>query len=187
MGITATWGSTLEERARPYPCDGLVEGADRELYRAIDVDAPAEVTFRWLCQLRVAPYSYDWIDNFGHRSPRELTPGLDELAVGQRVMRIFRLESFEAGRHLTLVLDDAAGRRLFGDLAVTYEVLPRGPSSRIVVKMVVLRPRGALRVLSSLLPAGDLVMMRKQLRTLKKLAERAGQAGSAQKRHPSAS
>lgn len=34
------WGSTAEERARAWPCDGLVEGPQVELFRAIDVEAP---------------------------------------------------------------------------------------------------------------------------------------------------
>ena len=47
-------------------------------------------------------FSYDWIDNFGRQSPRELVPGLERLAVGQRVMSIFRLVEFERDVHLTL-------------------------------------------------------------------------------------
>jgi len=36
--------------------------------------------------MRIAPYSYDGIDNLGCESPRVLIPGLDELAIGQKVM-----------------------------------------------------------------------------------------------------
>jgi hypothetical protein len=204
VGIAETWGSTPDERARPWPCDGLVEGAELELFRAVDVDAPPEVTFRWLCQLREAPYSYDFLDidflarlvrlsslarrraprslqtaaarsvMFARQSPRRLTPGLEQLAVGQRVMRIFRLVKFEHGKHLTLRIDAPAGERIFGDLAVTYDVAPRGErGSRIAVKVTVKPPPSRfLAALGRLLPWGDLMMMRKQLLTLKGLAER---------------
>jgi hypothetical protein len=168
--VIDTWGSTPVERAEPYPCDALIDGPRRELFRAVDVDAPADVAFRRVCQLRAAPYSYDWLDNLGRRSPRTLTPGLDELAMGQRVMMIFRLASFEPGRSITI----DANTRLFGYVAATYRVVPAGgDQSRLVAKLAVGPRRGWLAlVMDRLLPAGDLVMMRKQLLTLKRLAER---------------
>src|SRR5881397_3346484 len=117
MSVAATWGTRPSERALPFPCDGYVDRPDAVYYRGITVQAPPASLFRWLCQLRAAPYSYDWIDNGGRRSPQTLTPGLDDLAVGQSVMRIFQLAAFEPGRHLTLLGRPATRRPpLFGDL-----------------------------------------------------------------------
>jgi hypothetical protein len=171
--LARTWGSTASERAARYACDEVLPDAEDAYFRAVDVHAPPEVVFRWLCQLRAAPYSYDLIDNFGRRSPRRLTPGLERLAVGQRVMTIFELVAFEPARDLTLRMRDA--RRLFGEVVVTYRVAARGPThSRLVVKLLVTHPRAPLRhaLQRLLLPWGDLVMMRRQLLTLKQLAER---------------
>lgn len=156
----------------PFPCDLHLPGADDACFRAVTVDAPAPVVFRWLCQLRLAPYSYDWVDNWGRRSPPELVPGVEELEPGQRVMSIFRLVEFEADRHLTLVLVRA--RRLLGDVAVSYVVVPDGADRcRLVVKLLVSHPGpGVLRPLVRWVgPLGDLVMMRRQLLNLKGLAE----------------
>ena len=57
-------------------------------------------------------------------------------------------------------------------MAITYRVTGDGPT-RIVVKLLWRYPAGRLAraVMAPLLPAGDLVMMRKQLLTLKELAE----------------
>jgi hypothetical protein len=165
-----TWGTLPRERTAVFPCDGLIEHPDGALYRGVDVAAPAEVVFRWLCQLRVAPYSYDWVDNLGMRSPRQLVPGLDQLQVGQRFMTIFRLVSFENGRSITVDSNTAA----FGRVAVTYTAVPADTERcRLVVKVVFQTPRGPIgRALQLFLPAGDLIMMRKQLLTLKALSER---------------
>lgn len=156
------WGSRPEEVAERYPCDGTLRPPYVELYRAVDVPASDERTFRWLCQLRVAPYSYDWIDNLGRTSPRRLTPGLERLEVGQRFMTIFRLISFEPDRHVTLL-----HRGLLGEVCVSYVV----GAQRLKVKMLWRFPNAFLRWL---LAWGDLVMMRKQLLTLKALATSPG-------------
>jgi hypothetical protein len=79
------------------------------------------------------PYSYDLLDNLGRRSPRELTPGLEDLEVGQRIMTIFHLASFEPAIPPHGGLLGAAYRRV--------------------------------------MPWFDLMMMRKQFLTLKRLAE----------------
>ncbi|HWD51434.1 MAG TPA: SRPBCC family protein [Acidimicrobiales bacterium] len=175
-GVIDTWGSSDEERDATYPCDALIGHPDRVLFRAVDVAAPAELVFRWLCQLRLAPYSYDWIDNLGRRSPRQLTPGLDRLEVGQPIATVFRLASFEEGRSITFDGDSW----LLGRVAMTYRAVPVGAGAeagtgtcRLVVKLAVAWPPGPLGpVMRAVLPPGDLVMMRRQLLNLKALAER---------------
>jgi hypothetical protein len=141
-------------------------------YRGVTVNAPASVIFRWLCQIRVAPYSYDWIDNFARQSPRRLIPGLDQLKIGQSVMTIFRISDFAADRFLTIHLS-LASSLLCRDLSITYLCLAHGvEQTRLLVRIGVLYPHHFLgRITRSLLSVGDWVMMRKQLLTLKRLAE----------------
>jgi len=141
------------------------------LTRGIDIDAPASVVFRWLCQLRVAPYSYDWIDNLGRKSPRTLTPGADSLARGQRLL-IAEITDFAPNEHITGRAVSTA-ERLYGVVAITYRVTPRPSSAtRLVVRLLVHEPtRWWHGIRFQLLAWGDLIMMRKQLRTLKALAE----------------
>ena len=79
MSVSTRWGTTLEERAMAFPCERYLERFDAAYYRGVTVQARPGVVFRWLCQMRVAPYSYDWIDNLGRRSPRRLIPGLEKL------------------------------------------------------------------------------------------------------------
>jgi len=170
--LASIWGSTPEERRMTFPCDSHLSDIDGEYFRAVDVEAPANVLFRWLCQLKVAPYSYDLIDNFGRRSPRNLLPGLEKLARGQRVMDIFELVEFEENGHLTMVMDSPRATSIFGRIALSYVVLPKSNvSCRLVVKIRVLYPEKPPRSwVRWFLPWGDL-MMRKQLLTLKHLAE----------------
>lgn len=171
--VAWTWGSTPEERKMSFPCDAHLSDADDEYFRAVHVDAPADVVFRWLCQLKIAPYSYDLIDNLGRRSPRRLTPGTENLALGQKVMTIFEVVEFEKNRHLTVTLSDPRAKALFGQVTLSYVVLPiTEDSCRLVAKLGVIHSRKIPRTLThGTLPWGDLVMMRKQLLNLKNLSE----------------
>ena len=163
------WGATALERAASMPCDALAPDAAVRADRAVSVHAPPDVVFAWMCQLRVAPYSYDLLDNFGRRSPRVRDTTLRDLAVGPdpsglrasahpRFMTLFALASFVENEHITLRARS---------VAVTYAVRPDGSGSRLHARVLFDLPWFVARVLA----AGDWVMMRKQLLTLKALAE----------------
>lgn len=168
------WGASAAERAVVYPCDRFLRAPQHEFFRAIDVAAPAATMFRWLQQLRIAPYSYDWADNFLLPSPARLTPRADRIVVGQRMMHIFSIVAFESGRSLTLGPRSQAASGLFGTLYGTYVVTPRGATAcRLMVKVNADYPRSWYgRLVGPVMPWIDFVMMRKQLLRLKANAER---------------
>ncbi len=93
MTVSETWGTTAAERQLAFPCDASLPHNDAQLFRGITINASPQVVFRWLCQLRVAPYSYDWIDNGGRQSPQELTPGSERLEIGQDVPASYQINS----------------------------------------------------------------------------------------------
>lgn len=169
-----TWGAEPHERMGAFPCDQIIPHPDDAYYRAVTIQARPHIAFRWLCQMRIAPYSYDWLDNLGRPSPPELTPGLEQLAIGQEMMRDFELAEFTLDQHLTLrVKSDSLIQRFAGEVAVSYCVLPHeAHACRLLVKAAVRYRRGAVGwLMRQILPWGDLVMMRRQLLNFKKLAE----------------
>ena len=99
------WGVTDTEIARRYPCDDVVPAPAVAAWRGVTVAAPPAAVWPWVAQIRFAPYSYDWIDNLGRRSPRELLdvapprPGDPFSSSGGRPLG--RILSVEAGRHVT--------------------------------------------------------------------------------------
>ena len=166
-----SWNATDEEWMARYPCDKYIDEPYQQFMRAIDVQAPADVTFRWVCQIKVAPYSYDLFDNWFRRSPRRLTPGAEKLDVGQKFL-VGPIVEFEQNRHITVVFrsDQERGCPPF---SLTYEVKHTGPdSSRLVCRAVLTSRKRRDRVRWFFLAWGDLIMMRKQFLTLKALAER---------------
>ncbi|MUL37206.1 hypothetical protein [Gloeocapsopsis dulcis] len=183
--IAYNWGSTPEERLMPFPCDQYMENSDEAYFRAINVEAPIEILFRWLCQLKVGSYSYDWIDRLERRffpvqdsisnppNPNQLIPGVENLALGQRVMGVFKLVEFEQNRHLTIIMDDERAITMFGNIAASYVVSAISENTcRLILKGHIRYPRNSVwSLMRYFLPWGDLVMMRQQFLRLKSLAE----------------
>ena len=102
------WGVSEDEAGRRYPCDDLVSAPGLRTWRGVHVTATARSVWPWVAQVRLAPDSYDWIDNLGRRSPRELA-GLPEPRAGEPFTRVGgrplgRIISVEPGQQLTAVI-----------------------------------------------------------------------------------
>lgn len=175
VGPFGTWGAVLPvDLTRPLPCDCWIPEPDRVLHRGVVSTAPPDVLFRWVGQLRLAPYSYDWVDNLGRASPRQLDPTLGPPVVGERINTIFRVVDTDPGRSVTMRF----AADWFGEVVCTYLVEPWDGGARLLVRFPIayVDTVGA-SAMSWLMPAGDLVMMRRQLLNLARLAETTAQSG----------
>ena len=161
------WGVSAAEVDRRYPCDELVTAPALEAWRGVTVDASPERVWPWVRQVRLAPYSYDWLDNLGRRSPRRLRDLPDPVS-GDAFTAL-------AGRPVGRVVSVAPGEHLtarIGGVFMSYVLVPVGSldRTRLLLK-IVSRPAAADRVTVPLLCVGDLVMARRQLLNLARLAE----------------
>ena len=149
----------------------LVDACLSAAWRGVHVHAPAGAVWPWIAQVRLAPYSYDWIDNRGRRSPRELA-GLPEPRAGERF-------TTAGGRGLGRIVSVDPGRQLTGTIMgayMSYVLVPQDDgTTRLLLKVTTRLPRWAVPALS----VGDLVMARRQLLNLTQLAERHHRRGTA--------
>jgi proline iminopeptidase len=82
------WGATDEEVAGPFPGADVVPGGKRAATMAVTIDATPEQVWPWLVQLgwdRAGWYSWDWLDNAGRPSAREVHVEWQDLGVGDRL------------------------------------------------------------------------------------------------------
>jgi hypothetical protein len=158
------WGVSERETFGSYPCDDFVASTTVRAWRGVRVEAPAEAVWPWVAQVRLAPYSYDWIDNLGRRSPRQLV-GLPEPEAGDRF-------TTAGGRAAGRIVSVDPGKQLTGAIMgafVSYVLVPQGNDvTRLLLKVVMRTTRWAAVGLC----IGDLIMARRQLLNFKQLAER---------------
>lgn len=165
------WGGPVEMEAPDEYCRSA---RVRRVTRAVTTTADPATLYLWMCQLRRAPYSYDWIDNLGRRSPRWADLAMLELADGQDFMSIFTLIAHIPGESLTLQMNPGRPTRLFGAVRVKYEAVRLDAHRSQLRAALWMPPFGGLGAGQRryLLAWGDLIMMCKQLRVLSGLAER---------------
>ncbi|MCW2737439.1 hypothetical protein [Nocardioides sp.] len=161
------WGVTEAETRRHYGCDDFVAEPTLQAWRGVTVHADAATVWARLRQVRLAPYSYDFVDNLGRRSPRELRD-VPEPRVGAPFTRAFGLDQgrvvgVDPGNELTARIMSAY---------MSYVVASQADGTRLLLKVVAGTPSWLAPVVS----LGDLVMARKQLLTFKALAERDAEA-----------
>ena len=63
--IADWWGVTDEDVARTYPCEEFVPHPVVQIWRGVFINTTPERIWPWIGQIRLAPHSYDWIDNLG--------------------------------------------------------------------------------------------------------------------------
>ena len=119
----------------------LIPNPAATLTNAITIDTPAARIWPWLVQMgsgRAGWYSYDRVDNDGHRSATEIIPSLQAVVPGMLFPSLpgatssFILARVEPEHDLILTVPDSGG-----GLLVSWEFLlePSSPSStRLVVR-----------------------------------------------------
>ena len=90
------------------PGDGILGAGVSSTTRAISIDAPATQVWPWLAQLgygRAGWYSYDWLDNDGQPSARQVHAEWQQLRPGDRILMMpgsgFDVTEVEDGHFFT--------------------------------------------------------------------------------------
>ncbi|GAA1463662.1 hypothetical protein GCM10009619_43000 [Williamsia maris] len=157
------WNVTDDEMARHYPCDDIVTSPTLQAWRGVTVHTSRAGLWPWVSQIRLAPYSYDWIDNLGRTSPRDLVP-MPEPVVGEHF-------TTAATRPCGTILAVTPGVSLTGRIlgaVMSYDLVTVDEHTTRLLLKVVMSGGGVARPVISL---GDLVMARRQLLNFKHLAE----------------
>ena len=168
-----SWVSDAEKRII-FPCDLLRDDFDQShsILRGISIKATSATVYKWLNQLQYAPYSYDWLDFPGRKSPQYLIEDNPSMKPGKLVLGMFELVSCELDQHFTSVMKTNFFPGL-KECAVTYMIVQHRDHCRLLVKINVIYKKSIMGfIMRLLLPWGDTIMMGKQLKNLKKLAER---------------
>lgn len=143
--------------------------------RSIEIHAGASHVFTWVSQLRVAPYSYDYIDNRGRRSPYYLVKNLPPLRTGTHCLLAFHVFAFEENAFLACRFCEPVNSPLnlfIKGLYIEYRLTENANKTCLWCKVLGFVNRGIVsRTAFSMICGINRIMMRRQLRVFKRLSE----------------
>ena len=186
----ASWGSTHEETLRELPGDDLVPDPLMCVTRSISIEAPASATWPWIAQIgsssigRAGWYSYDRFDNGGVPSAEELlgvpAPGVGDALVDDPDFA-WTVRAVDPGRSLVLDITPPGRLHVHATFAFVLDEVDPFRCRLVERSWWDMRPRWAGLPFSLLFEPVDFAMMRKHLIGVRNRAERAYQAGGAER------
>jgi hypothetical protein len=147
----------------------------RELLRSIEIRAAASDIFVWLKQLRIAPYSYDFIDNRCRKSQDYIIENLPPLKVNTHYLLAFHIFEFEENSFIVCRFCEPINPPVsfyMKDLFIEYRIVEQGTKAKLWCKIkgyfnTDISSKGFYFIFSVV----DKIMMARQLKNIKKLSE----------------
>lgn len=147
----------------------------RELFRRIEIPATAPDIFVWLKQLRVAPYSYDYLDNRGKKSPDYIIENLPPLKVNTHYLLAFHIFGFEENSFIACRFCEPVNPPVnlyMKGLFFEYRITVHGTKAELWCKIKGyinkdISSRGFFIIFS----VANKIMMARQLKNIRKLSE----------------
>jgi hypothetical protein len=147
----------------------------RELIRCVEIKAGASDIFIWLKQLRIAPYSYDFLDNRFKKSPDFIIKNLPPLKIYSHFLLVFHIKEFEedsfiAGRYCEPI--NSPVNLYMSDMYIEYRIMEKAANAILWCKIkgcfnTDIFSRGFFYIFSGV----NKIMMTRQLKNIKKLSE----------------
>ena len=147
----------------------------RELLRCIEINAKASDIFVWLKQLRIAPYSYDFIDNRCRKSPDYIVENLPPLKTNTHYLLAFHILEFEENSFVVCRFCEPINPPVnlyMKDLFFEYRIGEQGTKTKLWCKIKGhfnndIFSKGFFFIFSVV----NKIMMARQLKNIKKLSE----------------
>lgn len=170
------WGAAEDELTLDLPGDSLVTDPDFNATRGITINSRPEDIWKWIIQIgsrRAGWYSIDWMDNAGIKSSDELLPEFQRIEIGQFIpftpdqkngMWVKEFKKYEY-----ILWTDQEGRATWLWYLYSVDEMHTRLLTRLRTKYVW---KGIWIIYYILYDFGDIVMMSKCMKGIKKRAEK---------------